>query len=475
MIRVRSAVSMVSAVGLLLAVVVAAWAGSKTCKPNPSDDGAFGGTAPTAEEFATYPKTLPPGAFAARLNLPSPPIRFVIADTDLPHVHEQGTPENQGSPGSCEVWSAGYALGSYTANLTNGNPIKNRKNTVSPGFLYPFVLEQAGETCGGSTKAPDTLNYLVKSKAPSLRTVRYHPSCTYLDSVDTSQSCETDPAFCTDLHIGSWTSLNTLLGSEALDLAKGHNAQSQLVQITIVVPWEFGSYRGGVFAAPSTCPSSTSGSTQTCTQFGPIACVADATTGTGCAQHGVVIVGYDDDKPDPATGVLGALRIMNSFGHKWGEHGFIWMAYSTFEAIYLGSTLAEPPINSSAAGLTVTDAFQWVERPPGEKPRAHMIFQALVGEPLQLGEVLITSPAPDNQTVAQTHGHQFRNGHLYITRHDGQQFQPGLYTLRLQGTTAAGAPVDFTATVPVDLAAGETLSPAALPSGVTGTNGQPVH
>ena len=131
---------MVSAVALLLAVVVTSWAGSKHSKPNPSDDGPFGGTAPTAEEFATYPKTLPPGAFAARFNLPSPPSRFVIPDTDLPHVEAQGTPEKQGSPGSCEVWSAGYALGSYTANLTNGKPIKNRKNTVSPGFLYPFVL-----------------------------------------------------------------------------------------------------------------------------------------------------------------------------------------------------------------------------------------------------------------------------------------------------------------------------------------------
>jgi hypothetical protein len=64
MIRVRSAFLMVSGVALLLAIVVTAWAGSKHGKPNPSDDGPFGGTAPSAEEFATYPKTLPPGAFA---------------------------------------------------------------------------------------------------------------------------------------------------------------------------------------------------------------------------------------------------------------------------------------------------------------------------------------------------------------------------------------------------------------------------
>src|SRR5262245_66586967 len=100
MIRVRSAVVMVSGVVLLLAVVVTAWAGSKHGKPNPSDDGPFGGTVPSAEEFATYPKTLPPGAFAARLNLPSPPSQFIIPDTDLTTVEAQGTPENPGSPGA---------------------------------------------------------------------------------------------------------------------------------------------------------------------------------------------------------------------------------------------------------------------------------------------------------------------------------------------------------------------------------------
>jgi len=48
MIRVRSAVVMASGVALLLAGVVAAWAGSKPGKPNPGDEGPFGGTVPSA-------------------------------------------------------------------------------------------------------------------------------------------------------------------------------------------------------------------------------------------------------------------------------------------------------------------------------------------------------------------------------------------------------------------------------------------
>ena len=54
-------------------------------------------------------------------------------------------------------------------------------------------------------------------------------------------------------------------------------------------------------------------------------------------------------------------------------------------------------------------------------------------------------------------------------------FQAGMYTLRAQGATAAGAAVDRTASIAFGLAAGETLSPATFPAGVTGTNGQPVH
>src|SRR5262245_35163074 len=98
MIRVRSAVVMVSGVVLLLAVVVTAWAGSKHGKPNPSDDGPFGGTVPSAEEFATYPKTLPPGAFAARLKpaVPAEPVHHSghgpAARGGARHAGESGQP-----------------------------------------------------------------------------------------------------------------------------------------------------------------------------------------------------------------------------------------------------------------------------------------------------------------------------------------------------------------------------------------------
>ena len=461
---------------MLLAATVSAWGAGHHHGPPPSQqvEGLFGGVLPSAEEFATYPKALPPGAFAARNGGASvTPTRFTIPDSKLPPVQAQGTPEEAGSPGSCEVWSAGYAMGSYTANLTNRKPIKNLKNTVSAAFVYALVLNEEGIACPSGTKPGDTLNYLVENTAPSLHSVPYQPSCSYLGDIDTTQTCDSDPAFCTNLSIGSWSAFSTPIPADALADIQGLVAQSRIVQITIVVPWEFGEYRHGVFNAPTACPTPAPSQGPKCAQSGPIACVADHSTPSGCAQHGVAIVGYDDTMPNPAGGTPGAVRIMNSFGHKWGEKGFMWMSYATFEEIYRTATVAEPPAASSVSGVAITDAFQWVERRAGQTPQVHLIFETQFEGPLRLGEVSIT--APDGQTVTQTHGHRFRNGHLYITRHDGQQFEAGTYVLRARGTTRQGVPVDVTATADVELAAGETFPAGPLPAGVTGTNREPVH
>jgi hypothetical protein len=151
----------------------------------------------------------------------------------------------------------------------------------------------------------------------------------------------------------------------------------------------------------------------------------------------------------------------------------MWMSYATFQAIYRGGTLAEPPPPATTPGLVITEAFQSVDHRAGQPPRVHLVFQARLEAPVTLGEVSIT--APDATTVTQTHGHSFRSGPLYITRHDGRQFEPGLYTLRARGTTRGGVATDHTATVRVELAVGETLAAGPVPPGVTGTNGGPVR
>lgn len=445
--------------------------------PEPFDE--FGGVAPSDAELATYPKALPAAAFAddragALAQTAATPSSYVIDVATLPPVQAQGTSSMQGYPGSCEVWSAGYAMGSYAANLTNQADIKDLANTVSTAYVYRTVLAEEQKSCGEGTSPADTLNFLAANDAPSLAAIPYYPVCECpsgsdqcLDAVELGQSCASNPDFCTDLSIGSWNAFAKQPHAETLDLIKTWIATGHVVQMTIVVPIEFGKYTSGVFSAPTSCGSDTK-----CKIFNGIACGASSNTGTGCAQHGVAIVGYDD--------ATGAIRIQNSFGPDWGESGYMWMSYGTFEAIYLAGTIAFAPATplqpGEATAAAAADAgWQWIdERDAGSAtPRVHLVFASTLAEPLRLHDIAVT--APDGTTMVHDYGgHAFRRGHHYLTRHDGRQFEAGTYAVRLEGVTRDGGSRVVESSVQVALAAGSTLAPAPPGGDVTGTNGAPV-
>jgi hypothetical protein len=463
---------------VLMALVAACSDGGSSNGPS-EPFGDFGGTVPTDAELATYPKALPAPAFASgpdgTSSIATTPASYVIPESALPPVQAQGTTTMIGYPGSCEVWSSGYAMGSYAANLTNQQDIKDLANTVSTAYVYMTVLAETQQSCGHGTAAADTLNLLTEQHAPSLAAIPYEPVCACppgsdqcLEGIELDQDCSSNPAFCTDLSIGSWNAFAKQSHAEVLDLIKTWISTGRVVQTSIVVPIEFGTYTTGVFSAPTSCGSDTK-----CKVFNGIACGASTTTPTGCAQHGIAIVGYDDS--------TSAVKIQNSFGPDWGESGYMWMSYATFEAIYLGGTLAfAPPAASQAAfanAAAAADAgWQWIdERDAGSaSPRVHLIFSSTLVEPLRLHDITITTP--DGQQIVHDYGgHAFRHGHHYLTRHDGRQFEAGTYTVRLAGTTRAGESRVVEGSVQVALVPGSPLAAAPPGDGVTGTNGAPVR
>jgi len=366
-------------------------------------------------------------------------------------------------------------MGSYAANLTNQNDIKNLANTVSTAYVYMTVLAETQASCGGGTKPGDTLDYLVANTAPSLASIPYYPVCACpsgsdqcLDDVTLDQSCASNPEFCTQLSIGSWSAFEKKPIEQILAMIKTWLGTSHIVQISIVVPYDFKDYTSGVYDAPAACPSP---QPSNCAQHGAIACIASTKEPSGCAQHGIAIVGYDDGQ--------GALLIQNSFGTGWGEQGYMWMSYATFESIYLGATIAFAPPASSTAGSSAVAApgaaveagFQWVDHRDAGAPKTDLIFASTLDGPLLLGTITITTP--DGRTLSHEYGHWLSKGYHYVTRHDGNQFLPGTYTVRLQGTTRSGEAATFAGTVEVGLAPGETLPAAPIGTDITGGNGQP--
>lgn len=434
----------------------------------PVDDGQFGSEQPSDDQVAQFTKCLPPAVLAVHAGLsPTPPPSASIPMNALPPV------QSQGMLPSCEVWSSGYAMGSYTANLTNQQPIDDLANTVSAGFLYPWVINQEGmsqpgKTCGTGTSPSTTLDYLVANSAPSLAQIPYSPSCTCLDMVDIDQT------FATDLSIGSWCYIAMADSAAVLTAIKGWIAQGHVVQTSIYVPWQFPDYTNGVFDVPTSCPSPPPTPTKpTCAEKsfarGAIACIASTVTSSGCAQHGIAIVGYDDTLVGP-DGTPGAVLIMNSFGTRWGEEGFMWMSYDGFQRIRFAGTLAFPPKPSSglSAPFALGDAFQRVEERATGMPRTFLIIEAAFSAPIADAEILITAPA--QSTVRHRSPQPFRHGYFYLTRYDGQQFPAGRYAVEIRPSDGPAVSGEVT----IDLDPASDLPAAPLPDELTGSNGQPV-
>ncbi len=440
---------------LILAFALAA-CGDDASPPTVVDPGPFGGTPPTAEEFAAAPKTLPravltpPSAAGATLGTPTS-----LQLPDLPASLAQGSPERKGSPGSCEVWSAGYVMGSYVAAAATGGGPLDLANTVSAGFVYAEVLAADDESCPKGTAAKTTLEYLVGvgeagGGAPSGAEIGYSYECSYIESIDVGQT------FTTDLSIGSWKQLPAD-ASEASERIKEQLQAGYPAQFTLELPYQFLDYESGVFRLSDSCPQPGSGPACVLSKNGGFACVADASFPSGCSQHGIALVGYDDDRQ--------AFWIQNSFGADWGENGRMWMSYDAFETIYVAGTIALPYEDVSTTTVT---AHQAADPRASMASTRHLVLTTALADPLRIDTITIAPPEGD--TVTQDFGHWFRTGTLHASRHDGLGWPAGLYEVSMTARDGTTVETTFELAAP----AGVEVGPVSAVE-VTGTNGRPVR
>jgi hypothetical protein len=388
----------------------------------------YGAVLPSEAEIAAFPKSLHPSALAT----PSPtetPTSVLLQNT--PPIGQQGPCSlctSQGSPGSCISWSAAYGLGTYTVNQTQNWDVDDPAHQVSSAYMYAFVLNEQGKTCPQGTSDPNYFNFLVRNGSVAMSTVPYEANCTYLGNVDLGTLI--DP----DFKIGSWA----FVSPQDRDLIKAHLAAGQAVAFAGNLYEGFGELQGSEVFYGS----------------GPFEVNKKTNQLVG---HGMMLIGYDDDLGDPGQG-LGAYRVQNSFGTTWGDSGYLWMSYGTFESSIKSAFVAVPaaaaigggeeifPEMTLAPAARVVESGQW-ERLTEDSSRVFLALQIQFDEAVEIRRVAVTDPS--GETASYSHGHWLRDGHLHFSRADGKSFQSGAYALEIEAGLIGGASTIYSGEVEI--------------------------
>jgi hypothetical protein len=420
-------------------------------RSEPPDDalGRFGAVL-DASSFEGAPIALPVEAF---LQPPNPPVLpSSVMLTNLPPVGMQGTAQHLGAPGSCEAWSFGYGLGSYTAAQLPAGGVRwspaQTSYQVSPAWLYMWQL---GGACPGDTEALPYLSRLVSHGAPSMSDVAYEPNCQYLQSINLS----TPHSDHSNFMIGSYATLKLDPNSTTqVEQIKQYLANNQVVAFTGLVLED---YAAG--------PVLTDG-----------VIYGDAVVAN--SGHGQILVGYDDTMGDSEN--PGAFLVQNSFGTDWppsagagsspAPPGMIWWSYGTFMNTQKYAAIAYPRNTATPSGTLLTGssgapvasivrAWQWSASSSADTT---LLLSHAFAEPVLLDTVMLTGPDSNAVTISVAYGEHISTGTSYIQRSDSMQFLSGDWSIQLAGSLLDGTAVTYSGSISVGEASPQSLPAAAV-------------
>ena len=203
------------------------------------------------------------------------------------------TPQSQGQYGTCTSWATTYAFRTILDAVKNN---WNREeiitgNAYAPLFIYSQIKNRDDTQCSKGSHISDALLKLrnvgaVKKKQFDVMCADYVP-----DNIMSLASAN---------KIGGFTTL-VVYGQMLMDPVKVSVIKKAISQKQPVV------------IAMHISPS-----------FNTAKDVWDGNTWGRDGYHAMCVVGYDDNKYG------GAFLIMNSWGSKWGNNGFIWVRYTDF-------------------------------------------------------------------------------------------------------------------------------------------------
>jgi Papain family cysteine protease len=296
------------------------------------------------EQYLSIPPAPPP--------LQGPPPAMV----DLTEYGYFPEPGDQGNQGSCVAWAIAYGLKSYQKNREFRLQNAEANFRFSPAFIFNQVK---GDNCNDGSRIVDALNILESQGALTLEDFSYDQH----DCAKAPTEAQIQRAW--EYRIAKWMRVNVQSRAEV----KAQITRGFPIIIAMNVYKSFMNWTGnGVY------------------KYTPKA--SDPNVG----GHAMLVVGYADQ--------LKAFKVLNSWGSGWGDKGYAWIDYTTFQALVAEGyvtidiflqrpIMSKPPMVSQPA--TVENPKLAVESPPPRKSMRSRSFSASALEP-QAGETTSTPP-----------------------------------------------------------------------------------
>ncbi len=205
------------------------------------------------------------------------------------------TPGNQGNQPSCVGWASGYGARTIANAIKNNwkyNTSKINQNTFSPAFVYNLIKFKGDVNCKRGSYIADAMKLLNTYGILQLKDFSYNSTnCTTKPSNYGYQKAKNNTILSYE-RLAKWDNPYNLVGK-----VKKAIANKNPVVIGMQIHSSFYKAKG----------------------------VWNGDTTKRLGGHAMVVVGYDDNKYG------GAFEILNSWGTKWGNNGYIWVKYNDFK------------------------------------------------------------------------------------------------------------------------------------------------
>ncbi len=214
------------------------------------------------------------------------------------------TPGDQGQYSTCVAFACAYhARTIMTAKLLGlTNKPEINKLIYSPSWVYEQVKAEKDTDCKGGTSPIDALELMKKKGCSSIITQPYECGGSIVENAKKEAS---------DFKLDDFQILflpDVEDPEVRIRSTKKAISEGSPVILCFIVAESF--YKAGALWSPLATDDGPTG------QHG---------------RHAMCVVGYDDTQYD------GAFRILNSWGTKWGDKGFVWIKYADYAKYAIGA------------------------------------------------------------------------------------------------------------------------------------------